>query len=295
LAVLILASGTLIIITASRSDREGEDAMGYGEWPLLQNARDAVTELITPAYDLVTMPIAWVESIGDQVQNHFSVYDENKRLREENARLLAWQQSALALEQRLVRYEELLNVKPEPGVTSVTARVVMDQSGAFTNAIVVNAGLNQGVKKDQAAIDGQGLLGRVISSGSNSSRVLLLQDLNSRIPVAVEPTGTKAILTGDNSSQPRLEYLPPMATVNAGDRVVTSGDGGSLPPGLPVGTVIGEPGDFRVSLFSNRHRAEYARLLQYNFPKTVETPEGHALVEGGTTGDPAVPAPPSIQ
>jgi rod shape-determining protein MreC len=124
----------------------------------------------------------------------------------------------------------------------------------------------------------------------------LLQDLNSRIPVAVEPSGTKAILTGDNSSQPRLEYLPPMATVNAGDRVVTSGDGGSLPPGLPVGTVVGEAGDFRVSLFSNYHRAEYARLLQYNFPKTVDAPDGQALVsEGSVPGEQTAPPPPTVQ
>jgi rod shape-determining protein MreC len=156
LAVFILASGALIILTASASDRDGERAGGYSELPFLQTARDTVTELITPLFDVVAQPIAWVEGVGDRVQGHFDVYEENKRLREENARLLAWQQSALALEQRLVRYEELLNVKPEPGVTSVTARVVMDQSNVFTNALVVNAGQVQGVKKDQAAIDGQG-------------------------------------------------------------------------------------------------------------------------------------------
>jgi rod shape-determining protein MreC len=295
LAVFVLVSGGLIVVTASYSDREGSDALGYKEWPVLETARDTVTELVMPVYELAAAPLRWVEAKGEEAQDFFSVYEENKRLREENARLLAWQQSALSLEQRLVRYEELLNVQPEPGVSSVTARVVMDESGPFLRAFVVNAGVNQGVKKGQAAIDGQGLLGRVISAGQNSSRVLRLEDLNSRIPVQVEPTGTKAILTGDNSDQPRLEYLPPMASVSAGDRVVTSGDGGLLPPGLPVGTITGEDGDYRVTLFSDYRRTEYARLLQYDFPRTVDTPEtGELVSQDGTSTNPAVPAPPSL-
>lgn len=297
MAVLVLVSGALVVITTSSSDRDGADAIGFREWPFIENARDTVAEVITPAYEVVTGPLVWVESVGDQVEDHFSVYEENKRLREENARLLTWQQSALSLEQRLVRYEELLNVQPEPGVSSVTARVVADQNGPFFRAFVVNAGVNQQVKKGQAAIDGEGLIGRVISAGNNSARILLLQDLNSRIPVAVEPSGTKGILTGDNSNEPRLEFLPPMAPLKAGDRVVTSGDGGLLPPGLPVGTVTGETGDLRVSLFGDYHRTEYVRLLQYNFPRTVELPEGAEVIsEGGpATGESAPQAPPTLR
>jgi rod shape-determining protein MreC len=174
---------------------------------------------------------------------------------------------------------------------------VADPSGPFRHARVINAGKQQGVKKGQAAVDGEGLIGRVVSVGNNSARILLLPDLDSRIPVAVEPSGTNAILVGNDSAQPRLEHLPPLASINVGDRVVTSGAGGDIAPGIPVGTVTGEPGDFRVALFADFHRAEYVRLLQYNFPRDVDLPEGAALISEGTgsgTAD-AANAPPSLQ
>jgi rod shape-determining protein MreC len=111
---------------------------------------------------------------------------------------------------------------------------------------------------------GEGFIGRIIEVGEVSSRVLLITDLNSRIPVMVESTRDRAILAGDNSDEPRLLYLPPAVALSPGDRIVTSGDAGALPPGLPVGTVTaaGE-GGARVAPFANWSRIEYVRIIDY--------------------------------
>ena len=140
-------------------------------------------------------------------------------------------------------------------------------------------------------VDARGLVGRVIAAGHDSSRVLLLEDLNSRIPVMIEPYGVKAILTGTNLGDPRLEFLPVNTTLNPGDRVVTAGDGGLLPPGIPVGVVAGLSDDPRVTLFADQARVNAVRLLRYEFPRNVEIPPDAAVVSGADAPGGAAPAP----
>ena len=98
-------------------------------------------------------------------------------------------------------------------------------------SLILNAGAREGVRKGSPVVTGDGLVGRIAGVGYRSARVLLITDLNSRIPVLVEPTGMRAILAGDNSDRPRLIRLPPGATVSPGERVSTSGRAGAFPAG----------------------------------------------------------------
>ena len=107
----------------------------------------------------------------------------------------------------------------------------------FVRSLLVLAGKSDGVIKGQAAVTGQGLVGRVTAVGERASRVLLVTDINSRIPVRVDRTRERAVLAGNNSSSPSLIYLPPETGVQVGDRIVTSGHGGVFPKGIPVGIV----------------------------------------------------------
>jgi rod shape-determining protein MreC len=195
----------------------------------------------------------------------FDVYDENERLREENRQLLKWKETALRLEHQNSRYEALLNVKLDASIEYVTGRVVSDTGGPFVQMFIINAGKRDGVRDGQAVIDEDGLVGKVLGAGHTASRVLMLSDLNSRVPVLVEPSNYKAVLVGDNAKNPRVRFLPQSAQVQIGDRVVTSGDGGELPPGLPVGVVsdISSTGEIRVQTFSRDTRIERVRILAY--------------------------------
>ncbi len=257
LALLVVVAVALLAISKS----QGELSEGF---------RGYADDLTTSAMELVAGPAAearrWVEGVG----TFFSVYEENQRLREENAKLRLAQSELGELQRKVQRYEQLLKVPTEAPVSGVAGRVIADMSGPFLRTILVNAGSEQGVLKGQAVVDDRGLLGRIIGTGRRSSRVLLLSDLNSRIPVIVEGANLKAILAGDNSDRPTLEYLPPGSRLVAGARVLTTADGGALPPGIVVGTVVKGEASPRVELFTSERRADFVRVLQYQAPVDVD-------------------------
>jgi len=185
---------------------------------------------------------------------------------------MEWQASARKLAAENVHLRSLLNFAPgaEPGF--VTARVIADTGGAFVHSILVSAGVRDGVAKGQAVVTGDGLVGRVHAVGVRAVRVLLVTDLNSRIPVVVEATRTRAILAGDNSERPRLIHLPPGASVSIGDRIVTSGHGGAFPPGIPVGVVAQvNDGAVLVKPYAQRDRLEFVRVVDYGLKGILDS------------------------
>ncbi|PKQ02813.1 MAG: rod shape-determining protein MreC [Alphaproteobacteria bacterium HGW-Alphaproteobacteria-12] len=224
------------------------------------------------------------------------VFDENERLRAENARLLAWKEEALKLQGKVARFEALLNVQVDPSIEYASGRVVSDSGGPFVETVLVNVGAEQGARSGQAVVDTDGLVGRLVSTGPKASRVLLLTDLNSRVPVVIEPAHYKAVLAGDNTDWPKLEYLAAQSAISPGDRVVTSGDGGLIPPGLPVGLVIQtSSGDLRVQTFSDRGRLDFVRVLQYEFPSRVKRQDPPDVLKGPAEGAQSGAAPATAQ
>jgi len=190
-------------------------------------------------------------------------------LREQNARLLEWQSAALALAAENSTFRKMLNFVPERGAAFSAARVIGDSGGVFVRSVLINAGAATGIERGDAVVSGEGLVGRVAEAGLQSARVLLITDLNSRIPVVSEKGRVRAILSGDNSAQPKLAFLPPNARLNLGDRIVTSGHGGVFPAGLPVGTISSvDDGVIRVSPFAEFDLLEYVRIIT-EFPGEV--------------------------
>lgn len=224
-----------------------------------------VADALTPILTTIGQPIAASRRVAEQVGGLAAVYEENARLREQNRRLLEWQVAArqLALENRALR--QMLNMEPEAArPTAVAARVVADTGGAFVHTVLLNAGREHGVAEGMAAVDDRGLVGRVIEVGRRSARLLLLTDFNSRIPVMVEPSRDQAILAGDNTVLPKLRFLPLNPRLSVGDRVVTSGRGGVLPPGLEIGQVSAITDEHAaVATRVDWDRLEHVRLLEY--------------------------------
>lgn len=255
--------------------------LGRAETYVFDRARQVVTDLAAPLLEVASRPVAATRRLIERTDEYAYVFDENERLRAENARLLAWKEEALKLQAKVARYEALLNVQVDPSIEYVSGRVVSDSGGPFIDTVLVNVGREQGVRSGLAVIDSDGLVGRIVATGPKASRVLLLTDLNSRIPVVVEPAQYKAILAGDNTEWPMLEYLATQSAVSAGDRVVTSGDGGLIPAGIPVGLVIQtSDGELRVQTFSDRGRLDFVRVLQYEFPSQVRRQDPPELLRG---------------
>lgn len=233
---------------------------------LVDQARARVTDAVAPILDAFSRPAATVASFIEYGRQLVDLHAENQRLREENARLLQWQQVALRLEAENGSLRSLLAYKPDPSSSFITARVVADPGGAFVRTLVVTAGRRDGVKRGQAAMAGRGLIGRVVQVGEWSSRVLLITDLNARIPVVLETSRQRAMLTGDNSDLPKLLYLPRGVEVTAGERIFTSGHGGLFPPGIPVGTAQMENGQVRVLPQVDLARIEHVQLVDFGIP-----------------------------
>lgn len=237
--------------------------IGKADTVLVERARSAVTDAVTPILRVMSEPASMIAQTIRNVRELASIREQNAELRESNDRLLQWQALAQRLEAENKSLRSLLALVPEPGAQFVTARVVGDVGGAFAQSVIITAGLSSGVKKGQVVMTGEGLVGRVTQAGNASSRVLLITDINSRIPVLVGEAGNRAILAGDNDARPKLLYLNQNAAA-PGDKVVTSGDAEAFPPGIPIGQVaeVGD-GNVAVELFVARDKLQYVRVADY--------------------------------
>ena len=241
--------------------------LGKADTGFVERLRITLTDAAAPVMGVLSRPIVTMTAVIESARNLIDLRAENARLREENARLKQWYGVAMGLERQNQSLRGLLNFIPGPEPTYVSARVIADAGGAFVRTVVLNAGGRDGVRGGQAVVDGDGFIGRIVEVGRRSARVLLITDLNARIPVVVEATRTPAILAGDNSDRPTLTFVPANARIDAGQRIVTSGQGGMLPPGLPVGVVASvEDGLIEVRPFVDWHRLEYVRVLDFALP-----------------------------
>jgi rod shape-determining protein MreC len=238
----------------------------FGKTDLLlyDGLRASVADRVAPLLQAVGQPVAAVTNAVQSVSNAVSVGRENAQLREENARLLQWQEVARRLETENTELRALTKFEPQNTVHSLAAQVIADSGGAFARNVLINAGSQEGVARGQAALSGEGLVGRISEVGSRTARVLLLTDLNSHIPVELEDNHQHAMLDGDNSGQPRLVYLPMTVEATVGERIVTVGAGGVFPPGLPVGVVSSVAnGVIRVEPYAELSRLEVLRIVDF--------------------------------
>jgi len=244
--------------------------LGRAQSPVIERLRGAVADAVAPILDATSRPVATVEGMIAEAQDLARLRTENAELRGRNDRLMQWQAVARRLEAENHALRRAANVVADPAQRFLTARVIGDQGGAFARSVLVNAGRREGVERGQAAMTGSGLAGRVAELGERASRVLLVTDMNSRIPVLVGRSRDRAVLAGNNSPQPSLVYLAPRADVVAGDRVVTSGHGGALPPDLQIGVVasVGEEG-IRVQPYVEFDRLEYVQLVDFELPRLL--------------------------
>ena len=241
--------------------------------PRVERFRAALVDRVVPSFDWALLPVTKAAAMIDEFQSYASLYEQNQELRRELQQMKAWREAALQLEQKNARLLDLNQVRLDPKLTHVTGVVLADSGSPFRQSVLLNVGARDGIRDGWATMDGIGLVGRISGVGERTSRVILLTDSNSRIPVTVQPSGQKALLAGDNSSLPPLEFLDDADLVRPGDRVVTSGDGGMLPAGLLVGQVaMGTDRRLRVVLSADYERLEFLRVLRSHELQPITDP-----------------------
>ncbi len=228
-----------------------------------ERMRTALSDALAPIYGMIDTPISAIRNASGSVGNVFALRSENAELRQENERLRHWYDVAMALDVENAALKGELNWVPDPKLSFVTARVVADAGGVYARSVLLSIGPNNGVRKGQVALDASGLVGRVTEVGARSARVLLITDMNSRIPVLLEKSRARAILAGENAPYPRLDYLQDGQKPEEGERVVTSADAQAFPAGLLVGTVHYASGRIEIVPASDLNRLEMVRIFDY--------------------------------
>ena len=279
-AVVVAAVVAVALLLSDRRETVQTGAVG---------ATRAVADMVdSPIGRAVSAPGRWTEQGADYVRDYFGAVSENRRLRAENAELRQWRSAAIALQDANTRYRALLGFQTNPPIPMTAAHVILDARGAFADTRLADAGKERGVQVGNPVMSERGLVGRVIGVTRGASRILLLSDVASRTPVLVDRTDARAILTGDASSTPKLEYLRGGDPIRDGDRILTSGDGGMIPRGLPVGTAVkGLDGAWRVRLDADETSIDFVRILLFK--------DFSQLVNQQELAQPVLPAAPEVQ
>jgi rod shape-determining protein MreC len=238
--------------------------------PRVERFRAAITDRIVPNFDWAMAPVTGLVHLMRDFQSYQRIAEQNQELRRELRQMQVWKEAALQLEQENARLLDLNNVRLDPRLTYITGVVLADSGSPFRQSVLLNVGARDGIVEGWATVDGIGLVGRVTGVANNTSRVILVTDASSRIPAMVQPSGQRAIVAGDNTAAPPIDFVENPDLVRPGDRVVSSGDGGVFPAGLLIGSVAEDRGGrLRVRLAADYERLEFLRVLRHHGTEAV--------------------------
>jgi rod shape-determining protein MreC len=265
-----LARLTLPVLIAASF---GVMLLGKADTLLAEKARIAIADGLGPIYAALAAPLSRIHATITETAALWDMREENAQLRNENEKLRRWQAIALALDAENQRLKANLRWVPDPVASFVTARVVADAGGVYAKAALLSVGPNHGIRKGEIAVDERGLVGRITEVGTRTARVLLITDLNSRIPVIMETSRAHAILVGTNGTRPRLLYWPEGIVPQENERIVTSAEANAFPANLPIGSVhYNNSGTPEVEPAAMLQKLEVVRIFDYGL-NGVTAPE----------------------
>ena len=209
---------------------------------------------------IVSTPSKVFGNLTNYAKEHVNLYSNYSQLKKENEKLKNNISETNFLELENTQLRKLIEEQVASGFNLVSARVMLDKQSPYLNSFIINIGGNKGIKNGMAALDGKNFIGRIVDVNFFSSRVLLVSDLNSKIPVLVEPSAHHAILTGHGINKLTLEYLPEKHTIQNGDKVYTSGKEGIFSPGIPIGEVKIDNNLITVLLFSDLSQITFINI-----------------------------------
>jgi len=231
--------------------------------PRVERFRMVVIDAVVPNFDWAMSPVTSVMNLLSDFKSYQRLAQQNSDLRRELQDMKSWREAAIQLDQENARLRDLINVQLDPQLTRITGVVLADSGSPFRQSVLLNVGARDGILDGWPAMDGIGLVGRIFGVSNETSRVILVTDTSSQIPVTIQPSGQRAILSGDNTINPLLQYIEDPDQVKPGDRIVTSGDGGVFPADLLVGQLArGTDGRPRARLSADLERIEFLRVLR---------------------------------
>ena len=196
ISTVLLILFALLLLFVNRLDEDGVNLL-----------KGFFSDFSVYTINMIGKPAESISYGIDKIFTTIDIYRNNEKLLNENDSLKVWKEKAISLEIENKKLKKLLNSVNEKEVNSITSRILANSGGGFVKTLTIDAGKKDGVKIGQAVVNISGMIGRTVEVGSNASRVLLVTDLNSQIPVLTEKTGHRAILSGDNSALLYLKFL----------------------------------------------------------------------------------------
>ena len=224
--------------------------------------RLALLNQIVPNVEFFTTSIKVIGRIVLDISSFTNVYEQNKNLKNELQDMKKWREAAIQLEQKNAKLRALNNLKVNPLLDWVSGEVIADSGGTYNSSALLNVGVEDGIVDGSAVVDGLGLVGRISGVEGQISRIILLSDTKSYVPVIIEPNNQEAIVRGDNSSTPLVDFIRGVEKIQPGFRIYTSGTAGVFPPGILIGKVVlSSDKKIRVKLSANINKLDYLRVL----------------------------------
>tara|TARA_Y100001970_G_scaffold14771_1_gene16717 strand:- start:7910 stop:8764 length:855 start_codon:yes stop_codon:yes gene_type:complete len=206
-------------------------------------------------------PIKFSSATKDFFVEHMFIYKENEQLKSEIEQLRKEKFNSSYLETENKKLQEIVQLDKKSGYTTVGAKIMLDKNSPYLNSAIINKGTNSGIKLGMPVLSKGNLIGKIVEVNYISSRILLLNDLNSKIPVVISPSGDQAILSGIGKAKPSLEYLPEEFYPEENNAVYTSGKDGVLVPGISIGKALMEDNRIKVKLFSDPNQIYLVNVI----------------------------------
>ena len=223
--------------------------------------RSFVKDAIYRGSAVVVFPSKSFHNILNSIKYHVKLSENYSKLETENLILKNQVADFDYLKLENTQLKNLIDDQVESSSNLVSSRVMLDKQSPYLNSFVINSGNNKKIKNGMAVLEGKNFIGRIVDVNFFSSRVLLVTDLNSKIPVIIEPKGYHAILNGRGDNFPTLEYLPEDNLVEEGNSIYTSGTEGIFSPGISVGKVKIENGTIFARLNSNLNQITFVNIV----------------------------------
>lgn len=236
----------------------------------LHKMRSKALDLAAPALELAAIPAGYIQRSIDRVERFYETDRKLSALQKENRRLRGLKWNIDKLKQKNQRLKALLNSAREVPLKFVSGRIISGNPGLFGHHMVVNLGERNGIHSGFAVINEEGFIGRTLETGARSSRILLITDKASRIPVLIGEQGVRGMAIGTGSPYPKIDFLPPNAAIYEGDSVFTSGHGGELPRGLRIGVVKKIGNQFHIEPAATQPDTEYVSILLFDRPDLAD-------------------------
>jgi rod shape-determining protein MreC len=231
---------------------------------VIQFIKIGINEITYRASFLISTPENKIENFNSQIKDHLEIYDNYKNLESELETL----KKKELINNFLIMENEKLRALINESINSneILAKVLIDKESPFLKSIILNKGSKDKLKIGMAVADEVYLVGKIIEVNYTNSRVLLLSDLNSKIPVVLEPIGMQAVVSGTGGDVGKIQYTKEEYGAQIKNKKIiayTSGQGGLFKPGLPVGK-ISKDNINEINFFSDFKQLEYVKIISHS-------------------------------